>query len=187
MEHEALNFKASSLGWVFNIVAAIPHITKLRFVAHLVATSFNYLPAWLLWSLELGGEPKSVHASLILPSSSSYKQHWGIAWNEHSSVYHHIVRRSTTEEDVVHVYKHWLCPWCHTTTVVDHKSQEQRLHAIDWSKLKLKQPTTKTWEKRKKPLQRMPPREGLPDCLEIWPVQKHAILNSNINILSREL
>ncbi len=104
--------------------------------------------AWLLWSLELGGESKSIHASLILPSDSSYKQHW----------------------------------------VVDHKSQEQHLHARDWSKLKLKQANSKNPKKIKKaPTKDAPKRDGLHDCLEIWHVQKHAILNSNINILSREL
>jgi hypothetical protein len=32
-----------------------------------------------------------------------------------------------------------------------------------------------------------PKREGLHDYLEIWPVQKHAILKNNINILSKKL
>jgi len=30
-------------------------------------------------------------------------------------------------------------------------------------------------------------KEGLHDYLEIWPMRKHAILNNNINILSRKL
>jgi len=41
--------------------------------------------------------------------------------------------------------------------------------------------------KKKVPTKDTSKREGLHDCLEIWPVWKHAILNININILSREL
>ncbi|KAH9546716.1 hypothetical protein CY35_12G115000 [Sphagnum magellanicum] len=58
----------------------------------------------------------------------------------------------------------------------------------DWSKLKLKQASSKNKKKKKEALTKhVSKREGLHDCLEIWPVRKHAILNSNINILSREL
>jgi hypothetical protein len=58
----------------------------------------------------------------------------------------------------------------------------------DWSKLKLKQASSKNKKKKKEaPTKDASKREGLHDCLEIWPVRKHAILNSNINILSREL
>jgi hypothetical protein len=42
-------------------------------------------------------------------------------------------------------------------------------------------------KKKEAPTKDAPKREGLHDCLEIRPMQKHAILNSNINILSREL
>jgi len=46
-------------------------------------------------------------------------------------------------------------------------------------------------EKKKVPTKDTFKREGLHDCLEIWPAWKHAILNININIniniLSREL
>jgi hypothetical protein len=71
---------------------------------------------------------------------------------------------------------------------VDHKSHEQHSHAGDWSKLKLKQASSKNLKKKKEaPTKDAPKREGLHDCLEIWLVQKHAILNSNINILSREM
>jgi hypothetical protein len=71
---------------------------------------------------------------------------------------------------------------------MDHKSQEQHSHARDWNKLKLKQINSKNMKKKKKtPIKDAPKKEGLPDCLEIWPVQKHAILNNNINILSRKL
>jgi hypothetical protein len=61
---ETPNFKAFSLGWVFNIVVAIFHNTKLGFSSHLVVTSLvTYLLAWLLWTLELGGESRFVHAN----------------------------------------------------------------------------------------------------------------------------
>jgi hypothetical protein len=53
---------------------------------------------------------------------------------------------------------------------------------------KLKQSNNKNTKKKKgAPTKDAPKREGLHDCLEIWPVQKHAILNNNINILSKEL
>jgi hypothetical protein len=56
----------------------------------------------------------------------------------------------------------------------------------DWSKLKLKQASSKNKKKKKEaPTKDASKREGLHDCLEIWHVRKHAILNSNI--LSREL
>jgi hypothetical protein len=42
-------------------------------------------------------------------------------------------------------------------------------------------------KKKKTPTKDAPKREGLHDYLEIWPEQKHAILNNNINILSRKL
>jgi hypothetical protein len=71
---------------------------------------------------------------------------------------------------------------------VDHKSQEQHSHAGDWSKLKLKQVSSKNTKKNKEaPTKDAPKREGLHDYLEIWHVQKHAILNNNINILNRKL
>jgi hypothetical protein len=69
---------------------------------------------------------------------------------------------------------------------VYHKSKEQHLHAGNWSKLKLKQASNKNTKKNKEaPTRDAPKKEGLHASLEIWPVQKHAILN--INILSREL
>jgi hypothetical protein len=71
---------------------------------------------------------------------------------------------------------------------MNHKSQELHSQAGDWSKQKLKQASNKNTKKKKEaPTKDAPKREGLHDYLEIWPMQKHAILNSNINILSREL
>jgi hypothetical protein len=61
-------------------------------------------------------------------------------------------------------------------------------HVGDWNKLKLKQANNKNTKKKKEtPTKDAPKREGLHDYLEIWPMQKHAILNNNINILSTEL
>ncbi|KAH8946621.1 hypothetical protein BDL97_12G105600 [Sphagnum fallax] len=59
----------------------------------------------------------------------------------------------------------------------------------DWSKLKLQQASSKNKKKKKGAPTKdaSSKREGLHDCLEIWPMRKHAILNNNINILSREL
>jgi hypothetical protein len=58
----------------------------------------------------------------------------------------------------------------------------------DWSKLKLQQASSKNKKKKKEaPTKDASKKEGLHDCLDIWPVQKHPILNNNINILSREL
>jgi hypothetical protein len=51
----------------------------------------------------------------------------------------------------------------------------------DWSKLTLKQASSKDKKKEKEaPTKDASKREGPQDCLEIWPVRKHAILNSNI-------
>jgi hypothetical protein len=51
----------------------------------------------------------------------------------------------------------------------------------DWSKLTLKQASSKDKKKEKEALTKdASKREGLQDCLEIWPVRKHAILNSNV-------
>ncbi len=51
----------------------------------------------------------------------------------------------------------------------------------DWSKLTLKQASSKDKKKEKEaPTKDASKREGLQDCLEIWPVRKHAILNSNV-------
>jgi hypothetical protein len=51
----------------------------------------------------------------------------------------------------------------------------------DWSKLTLKQASSKDKKKEKEaPTKDASKREGLQDCLEIWPVWKHAILNSNV-------
>ncbi|CAK9259941.1 unnamed protein product [Sphagnum jensenii] len=59
----------------------------------------------------------------------------------------------------------------------------------DWSKLKLQQASSKNKKKKKGAPTKdaFSKREGLHDCLEIWPMRKHAILNNNINILSKEL
>jgi hypothetical protein len=52
----------------------------------------------------------------------------------------------------------------------------------------VKQASRKNKKKMKEaPTKDVSKREGLHDCLEVWHVRKHAILNSNINILNREL
>jgi hypothetical protein len=71
---------------------------------------------------------------------------------------------------------------------MDQKSEEQHLHVGDWNKLKLKQTNSKNMKiKKEAPTKDALERKGLHNYLEIWPVQKHGILNNNINILSREL